>query len=48
VVAIPKSANAIHLRHNLAAAAIRLDSADREALDQAFPRPTAKRALAMT
>jgi diketogulonate reductase-like aldo/keto reductase len=48
VVAIPKSANAIHLRHNLAAAAIRLDSADREALDHAFPRPTAKRALAMT
>jgi diketogulonate reductase-like aldo/keto reductase len=48
VIAIPKSAQAAHLRENWGAQAIALDAADRTALDAAFPPPRRKRPLAMT
>jgi len=47
VIAIPKAAQALHLRHNLAAARIALDAADRAALDRVFPPPKRKLPLAM-
>lgn len=48
VVAIPKAVKAIHLRHNLAAAAIQLDAGDRAVLDRVFPAPRHKTPLAMS
>ncbi len=47
VMALPKAANALHLRHNLAAATLRLGTADLEALDRAFAPPRGKRPLAV-
>jgi diketogulonate reductase-like aldo/keto reductase len=47
VMAIPKAASERHLRENLDAAAIMLSSADRAALDAAFPPPKQKTPLAM-
>lgn len=45
VIAIPKAARQDHVRQNRAALDIVLTAADRAALDQAFPPPTAKRPL---
>jgi diketogulonate reductase-like aldo/keto reductase len=39
VLAIPKAANAAHVRENAAAAALSLDAADFAAIDAAFPPP---------
>ena len=47
VVAIPKSADPAHLRHNAGAAEIALDEADLRALDRVFPPPQRKQALEM-
>ena len=47
VMAIPKAVQALHLRHNWAAASLPLDAADRAQLDQLFPPPRRKRPLAM-
>jgi diketogulonate reductase-like aldo/keto reductase len=47
VVAIPKAAQAAHLRDNLAAAALRLDASTRDALDAMFPPPRSPQPLAM-
>jgi diketogulonate reductase-like aldo/keto reductase len=47
VVAIPKAAQAAHLRDNLAAASLRLDAATRDALDALFPPPRSPQPLAM-
>jgi len=47
VIAIPKAVQALHLRHNWAAARIVLDSADRAALDRVFPPPRRRQPLAM-
>ena len=47
VVAIPKAAQAAHLRDNLAAAALRLDDPTRDALDVLFAPPRAPQPLAM-
>ena len=47
VIAIPKAAQALHLRHNWAAARITLDAADLAALDRVFPPPDRRRPLAM-
>lgn len=47
VMAIPKSSDAERLRHNLHAASLVLDAADREELDRLFKPPAAKQPLAM-
>jgi diketogulonate reductase-like aldo/keto reductase len=47
VMAIPKTANALHLRHNWQAARLRLQPADLAELDHAFAPPRRKKALAM-
>jgi diketogulonate reductase-like aldo/keto reductase len=47
VMAIPKAAREAHLRENLGALSLRLDEADRAALDAAFPPPRRKTPLAM-
>jgi diketogulonate reductase-like aldo/keto reductase len=47
VVAIPKAVRAEHLRDNLAAAALRLDAATRDALDALFPPPQRAQPLAI-
>jgi diketogulonate reductase-like aldo/keto reductase len=47
VMAIPKAAQPLHLRHNWGAARLELDAADHAALNRAFPPPRRKRPLAM-
>ena len=47
VIAIPKAADPKHLDDNLAAAEIVLTDEELKAIDEAFPAPTRKRALAM-
>lgn len=47
VVAIPKAAQTLHLRHNWAAAKLVLDADDLAQLDRLFPPPQRKSALAM-
>jgi diketogulonate reductase-like aldo/keto reductase len=47
VMAIPKAARLLHLRHNLAAARLRLTPADLAELDRHFPPPRQPRPLAM-
>jgi len=47
VVAIPKATGAAHLRENLAAADLVLSDAERRAIDDRFPPPARKQALAM-
>jgi diketogulonate reductase-like aldo/keto reductase len=47
VIAIPKAADPAHVRQNAAARDLRLAAEDLAALDQAFPPPRRKRALAM-
>ena len=47
VMAIPKAASEAHLRENLASLALKLDAADLDELDAAFPPPRRKVALAM-
>jgi diketogulonate reductase-like aldo/keto reductase len=46
VMAIPKAGNALHLRHNWAAASLKLDAADLAALDRSFAPPRRRQALA--
>ena len=48
VLAVAKAIDPEHLRQNWRAAHMQLDSADLSRLDQLFPAPTRKRALAMT
>jgi diketogulonate reductase-like aldo/keto reductase len=48
VVAIPKSADAAHVRQNFAALDLRLGAKELAALDRAFPPPQRKLALATT
>jgi diketogulonate reductase-like aldo/keto reductase len=48
VVAIPKSADAAHVRQNFAALDLRLGAKELAALDRAFPPPRRKLALATT
>ncbi len=47
VLAIPKAADAAHLRANAAAAEVEMTGAERAALDAIFPPPTRKRPLEM-
>ena len=47
VIAIPKAADAGHVRENAAAAAVRLTAQDCAEIDAAFPPPRTKRSLAM-
>jgi diketogulonate reductase-like aldo/keto reductase len=47
VMAIPKAVQALHLRHNWAAARLPLDASDHAQLDRLFPPPRRKRPLAM-
>jgi diketogulonate reductase-like aldo/keto reductase len=47
VMAIPKASDTLHLRHNLAAQRLRLESADLAMLERNFPPPRGKRPLAM-
>ena len=47
VIAIPKATGAAHLRENLAAADVALDAAELQAIEQRYPRPVRKTALAM-
>ncbi|MDF9620121.1 aldo/keto reductase [Pseudomonas entomophila] len=47
VIAIPKAVKPEHVRLNAAAAALVLDDADLQAIDQAFAPPTRKQRLAM-
>jgi diketogulonate reductase-like aldo/keto reductase len=47
VMALPKAASEIHLRHNWAAAQLRLTVADHTRLDALFPPPRRKTPLAM-
>jgi diketogulonate reductase-like aldo/keto reductase len=47
VLAIPKAADAAHVRENAAAATLALDAADLAAIDAAFPPPAGKQPLAM-
>jgi diketogulonate reductase-like aldo/keto reductase len=47
VMAIPKAVHTLHLRHNWAAAQLRLTDADRAQLDRLFPPPRRKQPLAM-
>jgi diketogulonate reductase-like aldo/keto reductase len=48
VIAIPKAVREAHLRENLTAASVTLDSATREALDGLFPPPRRPQALAIS
>jgi diketogulonate reductase-like aldo/keto reductase len=48
VIALPKAAREAHLRENLAAADLVLDSAARATLDRLFPPPSHRRPLTMT
>jgi diketogulonate reductase-like aldo/keto reductase len=48
VIAIPKSAQPVHLAQNLAAATLHLSAEEQAAIDSAFPPPRRKQALAMT
>ena len=45
VMAVPKSSDAIHLRHNWQAAALRLEADDTSQLDRLFPPPRRKQPL---
>lgn len=45
MIAIPKAANPVHLKENVAAAGIILTDEERRALDAAFPAPTMKTML---
>ncbi len=47
VMAVPKSSNATHLRHNWEAAALRLDADELAQLDRLFPPPRCKQPLAV-
>ena len=47
VLAIPKAGTLRHLQQNLAASAIELDAAERQAIEARFPRPQRKTPLAM-
>ncbi len=47
VMAIPKASSAQHLRDNLTAASAHLDAATSKFMDQLFPAPRGKQALAM-
>jgi diketogulonate reductase-like aldo/keto reductase len=47
VVAIPKSSDATHLRHNWEAASLRLDADELAQLDRMFPPPRRKQPLAV-
>lgn len=47
VMAIPKAVQALHLRHNWAAASLPLDADDFAQLDRVFPRPRRRGPLAM-
>ena len=47
VMALPKSARALHLQQNWDAAALKLDAATLEGLDAAFPAPRTKQPLAV-
>ncbi len=47
VMAIPKAGGLLHLRHNRAAAALRLDAADLATIDEAFAPPQGKLPLSM-
>ncbi len=47
VMAIPKAVQALHLRHNLAAARLQLDAADLALIDQAFAPPRGRQSLAV-
>lgn len=47
VLPIPKAVNAVHLRHNLRAAQLRLTDADKADLERHFPPPTRRCPLAM-
>jgi diketogulonate reductase-like aldo/keto reductase len=47
VIAIPKATGAVHLRENLAAVDVALDAAELRAIEQRYPRPVRKTALAM-
>jgi diketogulonate reductase-like aldo/keto reductase len=47
-IAIPKAAQAAHLRENLAAASIELSAAELAQIDAAFPPPARRQRLAMT
>jgi diketogulonate reductase-like aldo/keto reductase len=47
VMALPKASSAIHLRHNRAAARLRLGADDHALLDRLFPPPKHKQPLAM-
>jgi len=46
VMALPKSSDALHLRQNWQAAALRLDAAEITKLQRLFPPPRRKQALA--
>ncbi len=48
VIAIPKTAHEAHLRENLDAARLKLDTADLDAIDRLFPAPRRKQPLVMT
>lgn len=47
VMAIPKAARAVHLRHNWAARELRLDDGELAQLDRLFPPPARRQPLAM-
>ena len=47
VLAIPKAGTLRHLQQNLAAGAIKLDAADRQAIEARFPPPRRKVPLAL-
>jgi diketogulonate reductase-like aldo/keto reductase len=48
VIAIPKAVKAEHVRANMKALEVKLDGADLEALDAAFPPPKRASPLDMT
>ena len=47
VMAIPKAAHAVHLRHNWQSATLVLDAADFNRLDRLFPPPDRKQPLSV-
>lgn len=47
VLAIPKASDAAHVRANAAALNVRLEAQDLQAMDAAFPAPTAKQSLSL-
>jgi diketogulonate reductase-like aldo/keto reductase len=47
VLAIPKAAQALHLRHNWQAARLLLDAGDLSRLDRLFPPPSRKQLLSV-